>query len=122
MGPKFIFRPFFPISGRRPDLGSVWATGIASLRILEISEKMRLPGGSKRLLEGRQTSTKSAEKVLRGVAAMWRRVSDYVRRRTNVQQLTCDIDPSSSFYYLFFSFVLLELKPFVLKGKVPGEK
>ena len=34
------------------------------------------------------------------------------RRRTNVQQLTCDIDLSSLFYYLFFSFVLLELKPF----------
>ena len=44
------------------------------------------------------------------------------RRRTNVQQLTCKIDLSSSFYYLFFSFVLLELKPFVLKGKVLGEK
>ena len=44
------------------------------------------------------------------------------RRRTNVQQLTCKIDLSSSFYYLFLSFVLLELKPFVLKGKVPGEK
>ena len=43
------------------------------------------------------------------------------RRRTNVQQLTCNIDLSSSFYYLFFSFVLLELKPFVLKGKVPGK-
>ena len=25
-------------------------------------------------------------------------------------------------FYLFFSFVLIELKPFVLKGKVPGEK
>ena len=36
--------------------------------------------------------------------------------------LTCNIDLSSSFYYLFFSFVLLELKPFVLKGKVLGEK
>ena len=45
------------------------------------------------------------------------------RRRTNVQQLTCNIDLSKSFYYLFFSFVLLlELKPFVLKGKVLGEK
>ena len=44
------------------------------------------------------------------------------RRRTNVQQLTCNIDLSRSFYYLFFSFVLIELKPFVLKGKVPGEK
>ena len=43
------------------------------------------------------------------------------RRRTNVQQLTCKIDSSNSFYYLFFSFVLIELKPFVLKGKVPGE-
>ena len=40
------------------------------------------------------------------------------RRRTNVQQLTCNIDLSCSFYYLFFSFVLLELKPFVLKGKI----
>ena len=29
---------------------------------------------------------------------------------TNVQQLTCKIDLSNSFYYLFFSFVLLELK------------
>ena len=44
------------------------------------------------------------------------------RRTTNVQQLTCNIDLSSSFYYLFFSFVLIELKPFVLKGKVLGEK
>ena len=44
------------------------------------------------------------------------------RRRTNVQQLTCRIDLPFSFYYLFFSFVLLELKPFVLKGKVAGEK
>ena len=45
-----------------------------------------------------------------------------VRRRTNVQQLTCSIDLSCSFYYLFFSFVLIELKRFVLKGKVLGEK
>ena len=45
-----------------------------------------------------------------------------VRRRTNVQQLTCKIDLSCSLHYLFFSFVLIELKPFVLKGKVPGEK
>ena len=43
------------------------------------------------------------------------------RRRTNVQQLTCNIDLSFPFYYLFFSFVLLELKPCVLKGKVMGE-
>ena len=43
------------------------------------------------------------------------------RRRTNVQQLTCNIDLSNSFYYLFFSFVLIELKPFVLKGKVLGK-
>ena len=42
--------------------------------------------------------------------------------RTNVQQLTCNIDLSNYFYYLFFSFVLIALKPFVLKGKVPGEK
>ena len=39
-----------------------------------------------------------------------------------MQQLTCKIDLSFSFYYLFFSFVLLELKLFVLKGKVLGEK
>ena len=38
------------------------------------------------------------------------------------KQLTCNIDLSRSFYYHFFSFVLLELKPFVLKGKVLGEK
>ena len=44
------------------------------------------------------------------------------RRRTNVQQLTCKIDLPISFYYLFFSFVLLELKPFVLKEKDSGEK
>ena len=44
----------------------------------------------------------------------------YRRRRTNVQQLTCKINLSSSFYFLFFSFVLIE--PFVLKGKVLGEK
>ena len=39
-----------------------------------------------------------------------------------MQQLTCKIDLSKSFYFLFFSFVLLELLPFVLKGKVLGEK
>ena len=39
-----------------------------------------------------------------------------------MQQLTCNIDLSSSFYYLFFSFVLIELKPFVLEGKVLGDK
>ena len=44
-----------------------------------------------------------------------------VRRRTNVQQLSCNIDLSCSFYYLFFSFVLIEFKPFVLEGKVMGE-
>ena len=41
-------------------------------------------------------------------------------RRTNVQQLTCKIDLSNFFYYHFFSFVLLELKPFVLSGKSWG--
>ena len=39
-----------------------------------------------------------------------------------MQQLTCNIDLSCSFYYFFFSFILIELKPFVLKGKVLGEK
>ena len=38
-----------------------------------------------------------------------------------MQQATCNINVSCSFYYIFFSFVLLELKPFVLKGKVLGE-
>ena len=49
-------------------------------------------------------------------------LSCFYRRRTKVQQLTCNIGLSCSFYYLFFSFVLLELKPFVLKGKALGEK
>ena len=39
-----------------------------------------------------------------------------------MQQLTCNIDLSCSFYYLFFSFVLIELKPFVSKGKVLERK
>ena len=38
-----------------------------------------------------------------------------------MQQLTCKIDLPFSFYYLFLSFVLLELKPFVLKETVLGE-
>ena len=46
----------------------------------------------------------------------------FSRRRTNVQQQTWNMDLSCSFYYLFFSFVLLELKHFVLKVKVLGEK
>ena len=46
---------------------------------------------------------------------------NFCGRRTNVQQLTCKIDLSSSFYYLFLSFVLLELKPFALKGKSRGK-
>ena len=49
-------------------------------------------------------------------------IADICRRRTNVQQLTCKIDLSKSFYYLLFSFVLIELKPFVFKWKVLGEK
>ena len=44
------------------------------------------------------------------------------RRRTNVQQLTCNIDLSCTFYYMFFCFVLFELKPLALKGKVPDGK
>ena len=34
-----------------------------------------------------------------------------------MQQLTCNIDLPCSCSYIFFSFVLLELKPFVSKGK-----
>ena len=48
--------------------------------------------------------------------------SDFNKRRTNVQQLTCNIGLSNSSYYLFFSFALIELKPFVFKWKVLGEK
>ena len=48
-------------------------------------------------------------------------IMGYFRRRTNVQQLTCNIDLSNYFYYIFFAFVLIELKPFVLKGKVLGK-
>ena len=45
-----------------------------------------------------------------------------IRRRTNVQQLTCNIDLSCSFYCVFFSFVLIGLNPFVLTGESPGGK
>ena len=38
-----------------------------------------------------------------------------------MQQLTCNIGLSNSFYYPFFSFVLIELKPFVFKGRVLGK-
>ena len=51
-------------------------------------------------------------------SAIW---SSKIRRRTNVQQLTCKIDLSSSFYYLFLPFVLLELKPFFWRGKSRGK-
>ena len=44
------------------------------------------------------------------------------RRRTSAQQKVWNIDLSCSFYYLFFSFLLIELKLFGLKGKVLGEK
>ena len=50
------------------------------------------------------------------------REKEYSRRRTSVQPLTCNIDLSRSFYYLFFSFVILELEPFVFKRKALGEK
>ena len=39
-----------------------------------------------------------------------------------MQQLTYNIDLACSFCYHFFSFVLIELKPFVLKRKVLGVK
>ena len=48
-------------------------------------------------------------------------LEDSSRRRANVQQLTCNIVLPCTFYSLFFSCVLLELKPFVLQGKVLGE-
>ena len=37
--------------------------------------------------------------------------SHSIRRRTNVQQLTSNIDLSSSFYFYFLLFVLIELNP-----------
>ena len=39
-----------------------------------------------------------------------------------MQQLTCNIDLSCSFYYLFFSFVLIELKTLCFEGESPGGK
>ena len=39
-----------------------------------------------------------------------------------MQQLTCKIDLSNSFYYLFFFFIILELKPFGFEGESPGGK
>ena len=39
-----------------------------------------------------------------------------------MQQLTCKIDSSNSFYYLFFSFIILELKPLVFEGQSPWGK
>ena len=38
-----------------------------------------------------------------------------------MQQLTCKIDLCNSFYYLFFSFVLIELNP-LFEGESPGGK
>ena len=63
----------------------------------------------------------SADFIFMGARIFLRKVH-VCRRRTNVQQLTCKIDLSSSFYYLFFSFLLLELKPLGFKRKVLGEK
>ena len=39
-----------------------------------------------------------------------------------MQQLTCNIDLSCSFYSLFFSFVLLELETLCFEGESPGGK
>ena len=39
-----------------------------------------------------------------------------------MQQLTCNIDLSCYFYYLFFSFVLLELEALCFEGESPGGK
>ena len=65
---------------------------------------------------------KTTQAILRAKKQPHTKNKPQIRRRTNVQQLTCKIDLPFSFYYLFFSFVLLELKPFVSKGKVLGEK
>ena len=48
---------------------------------------------------------------------------DKNRRRTNVQQLTCNIDLFSYFFISFLLFCLIELKkPFVLNGESPAGK
>ena len=85
-------------------------------------------------LEGSSLSLQQSEAPLHGKLYVWVLPTQMgifdrsqcaplvFRRRTNVQQLTCKIDLSNSFYYLFFSFVLLELKPFVFEGEVLGEK
>ena len=39
-----------------------------------------------------------------------------------MQQLTCNIDLSRSFYYLFFFFVLIEPKTLCFEGESPGGK
>ena len=39
-----------------------------------------------------------------------------------MQQLTCNIGLSISFYYLFFSFVLIEPKDLCFEGESPGGK
>ena len=39
-----------------------------------------------------------------------------------MQQLTCNIDLSSYFSYLFLSFVLIELKTLCFEGQSPGGK
>ena len=44
------------------------------------------------------------------------------RRRTNVQQLTCKIDSSNSFYYLFLLFYYPWAKTLCFEGESPGGK
>ena len=51
----------------------------------------------------------------------WRLGLPFPRRRTNVQQLTCNIGLSCSVYYIFFFFVLLELNPLFWRGKSRGK-
>ena len=81
----------------------IWSCGFAKVR-------QTSPGFAKVRMKARTCSQYTLEPA-------W-----VFRRRTNVQQLTCKIDSSNSFYYLFFSFIILELKPLVLKGKVLREK
>ena len=49
------------------------------------------------------------------------RIARYLEEDKRATTNVSNIDLSRSFYYLFFSSVLIELKPFVLKGKVLGE-
>ena len=91
---------------------------------IEVQEMSGKTPGSPRHPSSRQARPSGCRHDFRGPPKIpkYHKKTPVFKRRTNVQQLTCKIDSSNSFYYLFFSFIILELKPLVLKGKVRGEK